>query len=147
MFGGNLDFESGPTAWKGLNKVYTFNPWTETWKEQPDMAHGRWYPTGVRMADGRIPITSGLDETGLNTMDEDIETFTPAPGLNGTGSISLVGKTSETVTGLPPTGGYYPHMFAMPSGKALIVGPQQHQTWFLKNWTGTSTDWWDPARR
>ena len=99
VFGGNLDFESGPTAWKGLNKVYTFNPWTETWKEQPDMAHGRWYPTGVRMADGRIPITSGLDETGLNTMDEDIETFTPAPGLDGTGSISLVGKTSETVAG------------------------------------------------
>ena len=47
-------------------------------------AHGRWYPTGVRMADGRIPITSGLDETGTNKMDEDMETFTPAAALGGT---------------------------------------------------------------
>ena len=28
------------------------------------MRKGRWYPTGIRMADGRIPIISGLDETG-----------------------------------------------------------------------------------
>ena len=71
VFGGNLDFESGPTGWKGLNKVYTFDPFANDgegeWHEQPDMAHGRWYPTGVRMADGRIPITSGLDETGTPT--------------------------------------------------------------------------------
>ena len=71
VFGGNLDFESGPTGWKGLNKVYTFDPFANDgegeWHEQPDMAHGRWYPTGVRMADGRIPITSGLDETGTAT--------------------------------------------------------------------------------
>ena len=54
----------GPVDFKGLNKVYTFNPWNETWTEQPDMRHGRWYPTGVRMADGRIVIIDGLDESG-----------------------------------------------------------------------------------
>ena len=52
--------------YKGLDKVYTFNPFNETWTEQPDMRHGRWYPTGVRTADGRIAIISGLDETGAN---------------------------------------------------------------------------------
>ena len=42
-----------PTGdWKGLNKVYTFNPWNETWTEQPDMRHGRWYPTGGRWPTG-----------------------------------------------------------------------------------------------
>ena len=51
-------------TYKGLNKIYTFNPFNETWTEQPDMRHGRWYPTGVRMADGRIAIISGLDESG-----------------------------------------------------------------------------------
>ena len=63
VFGGNL---ASPRAgdYKGLDKVYTFNPFNETWTEQPDMGHGRWYPTGVRMADGRIPIMQRLDETG-----------------------------------------------------------------------------------
>ena len=65
VFGGNLDYESPSQTWKGLDKVFTFNPWTETWREQPKMAHGRWYPTGVRLPDGQIPIVSGLDESGL----------------------------------------------------------------------------------
>src|SRR4051812_12933103 len=73
VFGGNLQFPdpsaSPPTDYKGLNKVYTFDPFSETWHEQPDMAHGRWYPTGIRLADGRIPILSGWDETGLDAID------------------------------------------------------------------------------
>ena len=67
VFGGNLEFESATSSWKGLNKIYTFNAFAPnggSWQEQPDMRHGRWYPTGVRMADGRIPITSGLNEVG-----------------------------------------------------------------------------------
>ena len=144
VFGGNLDFSSGPASWKGLEKVYTFNPFTETWKEQPDMQHGRWYPTGVLMADGRIPITSGLDETGTGLMNEQIETFTPASTLGGVGTMSQsIGTTSDTDPLKPPTGGYYPHMFAMPSGRAFVVGPQQHQTWFMNDWTGTLD--WDSA--
>ena len=74
VFGGNLEFESATSSWKGLNKVYTFNAFAPnggSWQEQPDMRHGRWYPTGVRMADGRIPITSGLNEVGdLDPADE-----------------------------------------------------------------------------
>ena len=56
VFGGNLRFSEPGVDFKGLNKVYTFNPWNETWTEQPDMRHGRWYPTGVRLSDGRIVI-------------------------------------------------------------------------------------------
>ena len=47
-----------------------------------DMVHGRWYPTGVRLPDGRVPIMSGLDESGQliphsNTV-QDVELFTPS---------------------------------------------------------------------
>ena len=82
VFGGNLDYESPSQTWKGLDRVFTFNPWTETWKEQPRMVHGRWYPTGVRLPDGRVPIMSGLDESGQliphsNTVQE-VELFTPS---------------------------------------------------------------------
>ena len=42
--GGNLAYDSSTSDFKGLNKIYTFNPWSETWTEQPDMRDGRWYP-------------------------------------------------------------------------------------------------------
>lgn len=111
------------------------------------MRHGRWYPSGVRLADGRIPIVSGLDETGdpsTNNMNEEVELFTPPAARGGQGSLSLLGSTDYTPSkGLPPTGETYPHMFAMPSGRALVAGPDKTQTWFL-NTPGTNP-WWTPA--
>ena len=43
--GGNLAYSTESSNYKGLNKVYTFNPWAERWTEQPDMRDGRWYPS------------------------------------------------------------------------------------------------------
>ena len=60
VFGGNLDYEFPPSqTWKGLDRVFTFNPWSETWTEQPKMAHGRWYPTGVRRPTGGSQSSAG----------------------------------------------------------------------------------------
>ena len=117
-----------------MNKVYTFNPWSETWTEQPDMRHGRWYPSGVRLADGRIVIISGLDETGRGfgvSRNADVELFTPSADLNGRGTVSLLGTLGGT--GNPPVGGLYPHMFAMPSGRIMVGGPFPEDTWFLNS--------------
>jgi hypothetical protein len=143
VFGGNLEFPdptaTPPTDYKGLNKVYTFNPWTETWHEQPDMAHGRWYPTGIRLPDGRIPILSGWDESGLDAMNEDVEIFNPPAAAGGTGSIGLIGHTGDP--GEPPTGEYYPHMFAMPSGRTLVAGPDRPNTWFMNTPSSNSFTW------
>ena len=73
---------AGSTDFMGLNKVYTFNPWNESWTEQPDMRHGRWYPTAARMADGRIVVINGLDESGAGFQrNPDVELFTPAADL------------------------------------------------------------------
>ena len=145
VFGGNLEFPdpnaSPPTDYKGLNKVYSFDPFTETWHEQPDMAHGRWYPTAIRMADGRIPVLSGWDETGLDQIDEDVELYTPPSTIGGTGTISKIGHTGGA--GEPPTGEYYPHMFAMPSGRTLIAGPDFPNTWFMNNPSSNSFTWSD----
>jgi hypothetical protein len=143
VFGGNLEFPdpnaTPATDYKGLNKVYTFNPFDETWTEQPDMQHGRWYPTGVRIPDGRIPILSGWDESGLDVMNEDVEIFNPSSTIGGVGSVGLIGHTGDT--GEPPTGEYYPHMFSMPSGKTLVVGPDQFNTWFMNTPTSNSFTW------
>jgi hypothetical protein len=85
VFGGNLRFTdseapAGSRDFMGLNKVYTFNSWNESWTEQPDMRHGRWYPTAARMADGRIVVINGMDESGAGfKRNADVELFTPAP--------------------------------------------------------------------
>ena len=148
VFGGNLDYSrAGGVDFKGLNKVYTFNAFNETWTEQPDMRHGRWYPTGVRLPDGRIPIKQGLDETGLdpgNTGDnenEEIEIFTPSPDLNGRGTMQYLASTGGS--GAPPDGDYYPHMFLMPSGKTLIAGPDPGDSWLMRDPGPTNIFAWD----
>jgi hypothetical protein len=133
VFGGNLEFPLGnpaTTTWKGLDRIYTFDPVSETWTEQPKMRHGRWYPTGIRMADGRIPILSGLDESGNlpSQTNPEIEVFTPSATAGGQGTISYVGNIGGSG---PPYGGLYPHMFAMPSGRTLIAGPAAEDSWFL----------------
>jgi hypothetical protein len=133
--GGNLMYtvESPGGKFAGLNHVYTFNPWTERWKRQPDMLHGRWYPTNLLMPDGRTFIMGGLDERGYGDKNEDLELFTPSRSLNGVGRISLLGGAGVLGNpGRPPVGDYYPHMFWMPSGRGLVAGPWTTDTWWFR---------------
>ena len=130
--GGNLAYPDGPPATpsrKGLNKVYTFNPFNETWTEQPDMPHGRWYPGQVSLPDGRTLIISGLNETGSGDQNPDVDLFTPSADLNGQGTLTTIATRGGA--GQPPQGGLYPHMFVMPSGRTLVAGPQPQDSWFV----------------
>ena len=135
--GGNLAYSTETAAFKGLNKVYTFNPFNETWTEQPDMRQGRWYPTNVLLPDGRAVIASGYNESGdyATNDNRDVELFTPSADLNGRGTLTLLG--SRGGAGQPPTGGLYPHMIVLPSGRTLTAGPYPTDTWFL-NAPGTN---------
>jgi hypothetical protein len=127
--GGNFRYIDQPgVQYAGLNHVYTFNPWSERWTRQPDMQHGRWYPTQLLMPDGRTLIIQGLDESRTGAKNDDVEVFTPSSDLDGVGSISKLGD-------LPGNrlGDYYPHMFWMPSGRALIAGPFREDSWFFSS--------------
>jgi hypothetical protein len=112
----------------GLDHVYTFNPWSEKWTRQPDMAHGRWYPTQLLMPDGRTLTMQGLDESRTGAKNDDIEVFTPSGDMDGVGRIEKLGD-------LPGArmGDYYPHMFWMPSGRALVTGPFRSDSWFFSD--------------
>jgi hypothetical protein len=147
VFGGNLDYESPSQTWKGLDKVFTFNPWSETWREQPKMAHGRWYPTGVRMPDGRIPIVSGLDESGLldpnSHTNHEVELFTPSETLGGLGSIEKIGDTGWLTNDpvKPPSRELYPRMVSMASGKTVLAGPDKESTWYFNDVDANPFTW------
>jgi galactose oxidase-like protein/glyoxal oxidase-like protein len=132
--GGNLGYTPD---WKGLQRAYIFNPWTEKWREVGQMRHGRWYPSQVLLADGRTLVLQGYDETGTQTYNDEVEVFDPA-----TGQFTLVGELNEA--GTPPRGNLYPHTFLMPSGRVLVAGPDRNQTYFFNN-PGDDMAWTDIA--
>jgi hypothetical protein len=47
---------------RGLNQTYIFDPVSEQWQRVENMGYGRWYPTLVMLADGRIFNIAGLTE-------------------------------------------------------------------------------------
>ena len=139
--GGNLAYTGGTPNFKGLNKVYTFNPFNETWTEQPEMPHGRWYPTQRLLPDGRVLIVGGYDESGSDPVvqNHDVEVFTPSADMNGVGTLTKIGLRGGA--GNPPEGELYPRMFAMPSGKILTAGPDPADTYFFNSIGASSFTW------
>jgi hypothetical protein len=148
VVGGNLEYDNAKWYYKGLKKAYTFDPWTERWTAQPDMRHGRWYPSAVRMSDGQTMVVAGYDEhdhsdasTGYN---KDIELFTPPARRGGQGRWSLLAQ--EGVDGAPFLDEPYPHLFAMPSGRVLVAGPHHAaDSWFMDEPGAFPTFNWDEA--
>jgi hypothetical protein len=137
--GGNLSYEDTTHYYKGLNQVYTFNPFNEKWTRQPDMKHGRWYPTQTLLPNGDTLITSGLSENGgtgahngipaQGDPNLDVEIFRPSADPDGVGQIINLGERVKdgwnAVPGVtnPPDGGQYPHQFLMPTGDLALLGP------------------------
>ena len=161
--GGTLRYDaptSPYTPFEGLNAVLTFNPFTETWTVQPAMAHGRWYPTLVRLPNGSVLIIGGYDETGSFVTDPqtgkstqkrntDAEVFTPSPANGGVGTITHY-PNADQFTGL------YPHLFLVPGGEpagnpqgeVIMAGPALGDSKKLEvGLLGTVTAAWNNSDR
>jgi hypothetical protein len=134
--GGNRQYYQGEgpgQGFKGLDRLYTFNPFNETWTEQPRMNDGHWYPSIAVLPDGRAVIMGGLDKNGSKHISPDVEVFTPSPDMNGVGTLELKPTAARQA-------GLYPHLFVTPAGKLLLAG-QDHAnsalldpaTWIWQN--------------
>jgi Domain of unknown function (DUF1929) len=123
---GNLYAGDPYTTFAGLNTIFTFNPFTETWIQQPDMAHGRWYPTQTLLPDGRTIISGGLSDVPPGGVhNKTLEIFNPPSTLNGQGSVDQNPGSNKSF-------GLYPRTFTLDkSGKVLFAGPQYNHTWRL----------------
>ena len=127
---------------EGLKTIFTFDPIAETWRQQADMHHGRWYPTQVLLADGRTVVLDGLDERGEPHVNNQIESYTP--NTDFVRLLSVRGQADH-----PPSGGLYPHTFQMPSGRVLVAGPEPSDSWFFRLNAIGALSWEDapnPAR-
>jgi hypothetical protein len=126
--GGNLRFPdpnapAGQRGWEGDASTYTYNPVSATFIKQPEMSHGRWYPTVTQLPDNSAIITSGYDEAGGEKVNQVVERFVPSAGRNGVGTITAIGTKK--------TPGLYPFQYVLPSGSMLQTGPEMINSYIL----------------
>jgi Domain of unknown function (DUF1929) len=118
--GGNLVWPAPAeefTGVAGADEAFTFNPWDESWTQQPSMHHGRWYPTQVELADGRTAILGGLDETPpQGQTNNELEIFTPSATPGGIGQMSYL-------PGADRQSELYPISFLLRDGNLLTAAP------------------------
>ena len=129
--GGQLSVGADPV--RGLYGLWTFNPFSNggwgSWTTQPSMRHGRWYPTLTTLADGRVVIMSGLDETGVtNATDTEVEVFTPSTNINGVGTLALRGSHPMDL---------YPRNHLLPDGRILMGAPGRPAILDPTDWSWT----------
>ncbi|MDQ0993609.1 galactose oxidase early set domain-containing protein [Streptomyces sp. V3I7] len=135
IFGGNLGGNHGT----GAHLALVFDPWTETWHRQQDMAEGRWYPSVVTGADGRQFITSGHGDVGWGKLSKTIERF-PAKGT----SVSYdPGSTpnGQALDQWPVNAEYmadYPHLFSLKDGRIYGFGRNADEQFVFDPKTETS---------
>ncbi len=128
--------------WAGLNRAFTFNPWTERWTEQPQMNDGRWYPTQVELADGRTITIGGYgDDAPGKILNLDLEIFKPGSSPSSVGSFSVHPEVNL------PTGMLYPHLFTLPDERVLVAGPlPRHAAMIDARDPGDPVTWTDLPR-
>jgi hypothetical protein len=111
--GGTLLYTDNP-LFLGRNDCVIFDPITATWSFAASMAHGRWYPTLISLADGRVLAASGLTEAG-NALNDALEIYSPA---NNTWQLQQIAGNPQEFQGLP----LYAHLFLLKDGRIFFSG-------------------------
>lgn len=93
----------------GIPDTHVFDPVTEAWTRLQDMAVGRWYPSNVTLADGRVITMSGLDADGNTTPL--VEIFT-------------LGQGWQVLAGAEKQLELYPSIHLLPDGRLFHCGPE-----------------------
>jgi hypothetical protein len=133
--GGFLDFDETRPNYvnsRGLNHVWTFDPWTKGWTRHENLGGGtdrfsirggRWYPSQTLMPDGRTLIVGGLTEEG-NRSNTSIEIFDPRkPAGDELDTLRITTPMTSILSGS------YPHMFWTPGGRVLVLGATRENSW------------------
>jgi len=105
--GGTLQYPVNGHGWGGLKTTTVFDPVTEKFIQVQDMARGRWYPSVVGLADGRMATFSGwLEQGGTNSA---VELYTNPDGWS-----------QEYYATFTPE--LYPWLHLLPDGRVFMSG-------------------------
>jgi hypothetical protein len=131
---GGYRFNTNPPLTANTERrAFLFNGNTLTWSKTADTSTGRFYPTSITLADGKVMTLFGQDNAGGGATAASLEIYTPS----GAGSWSAP-------KALPFNYFYYPWTFLLPNGEIFIAGPQKPAR--RVTWTATPVvD--DPAKQ
>jgi hypothetical protein len=117
-------------------RAFYFNPAGTAWAAAPNLNVGRFYPTAITLADGRLMTLFGQDNgVGGGATARSLEVFTPGGGANWSAPKAFPAAFTYF---------YYPWTFLLPNGELFIAGPQVPSRRF--DWTAMPIlD--DPAKR
>jgi hypothetical protein len=118
VIGGTLQYD----PFYGEPRTTVFDPLTGKFSTMQNMAHGRWYATGIVLADGRIMAFSGLDK---NVVNNQVEFYT-------------VGSGWSSPYTAPFSPNLYPWLHVLPDGRVFNSGGSPNSNMFdpsSKTWT------------
>ena len=107
----------------GEPRTTVFDPLTGKFCEMQNMAHGRWYATGIVLPDGRIMAFSGRNENGV--VNNQVEFYT-------------VGSGWSTPLTAPFSPNLYPWLHVLPDGRVFNSGGSPNSNMFnpaTRTWT------------
>ena len=129
LFDGNILFAGGTKRYYpdeqffGSKQTNLYDWQNKTWSTIGSLGVGRWYPSLIPLADGKIVIFSGIDEP--LQVPSTIDIYDPATN-NLTTDIKLKVENSPFVTKVEGNTkdsiDIYPRIFPTPDGKLLITG-------------------------
>jgi hypothetical protein len=105
--GGNLAYPG-----KGRRDVVGFDPASQKWNHRGGMGQGRWYPTLLALADGKVLAVSGLNENG--TLNLEFEVYDPQTDH----WHQLPAPHGGLFFGMP----LYAHLFLLADGRVFFSG-------------------------
>ncbi len=115
--GGTLAYPDNVTGQgaTGEKRVRIFDPVTERYRDAPSMAIGRWYPTVVSRADGRLVTLAGVDDGGR--LSNTFQTFNPSDATWS--SNEPIGTWPNGIGVYSPM---YPSMHLLADGRLFYSG-------------------------
>jgi hypothetical protein len=116
---------SGPGKFVGGRLVYIWDPTAGpmgTWVRQTDLVSNRWYPTVLRLSDGRLIVAGGTKATQLDAFnDNDYEVFQPSSPTSGTWELNGASRLFPGPGGFGPFS-IYPRLFQLSTGDQFMSG-------------------------
>jgi Domain of unknown function (DUF1929) len=133
LLDGNVIFVSGTGRYypggkfTGSKQINLYNWQTGKWSAIGQLKDGRWYPSLIPLADGKIVIFSGLKLDAPNQINPSIEIYDPK-----TEKIHYIDLTeienspfnTKLANGMYDTVDLYPRVFPTADGKLLITGDE-----------------------
>ena len=107
VVGGTELYPTDTNPFIGSKATYLLDP-EAGWTRLADMTFGRWYPSAIMLADGRVLVLSGASDDGGITPR--VEVYDPLGGWE------LLPETADRLLPL------YPRLYVLPTGEVACLG-------------------------